>query len=73
MFLGGFQPPSSNYDNYANNSQFPTYGTDQNYQNTGNNPSLADIMNASAGGNQQHGMGFDYNNTQYNYPNQYGQ
>jgi hypothetical protein len=36
-------------------------------------PSLADIMNYEGNGNQQHGLQFNYPNTPYNYPNQYGQ
>ncbi len=73
MFLGNLQEPNINYENHPNNAQFPVYGNDQNSQSAVYYPSLADIMNSSGNGNQQQGLGFNYNNTQYNYPNQYGQ
>jgi len=73
VFLGNFQGPNWNYENHPNNSQFPAYENGQNSQSVVYNPSLADIMNSSGNGNQQHGLAFDYNNTQYDYPNQYRQ
>jgi hypothetical protein len=50
------------------------YGNGQYPQNASYYAPPANFMNFSGDGNQQHGPGFGYNNTQYNYPpNQYGQ
>lgn len=73
FFLGGYQGSVPNYPTYPNTSQYSAYGNEQYSQNNNYSPSFADVMNAPNNPNQQHGPGFNYNNTQYHHPNQYRQ
>ena len=67
------QGNSFNHGYEQNTYQLYSYGADQNYQNNANNFSLADIMNVSSSGNQQHGTSFAYTNAPYDHSSQYRQ